>query len=244
MKGLIFVKKLISGLLALSLAVSGSAVMASAATWQDVTAQNSGKTDVTLRWNPDASADGYRIYKWDQANKKYQGVKTVGGKWKSAYKLTGLTAGTSYRFVIKAYAYDKAGMGSNRVLWTPKSAAIVVSTAPNATSITNSTRSSSNAVRVFWNKVNFKNLVDAESNSKFGGIAVKWYNKNTLNYEDVAYVSGGRQNVRLNGCLSGKKYTFKVAPYTINWVAGKSTKVMGDDSAAYSIKTKTYWCNC
>jgi len=243
MKGLIFVKKIISGLLALSMAVSGSAVMASAATWQNVDQQSSGTTDVTLRWNPDASADGYRIYKWDQANKKYQGVKTVGGKWKSAVKLSGLTSGTSYRYVIKAYAYDNSGFGSNRIYWTQKSAPIVVSTAPGSTYITNNTRSSADAVRIFWNKYNFKNLVDGESNSKFGGIAIKWYNKNTLRYQDVAYVSGGRTNVRLNGCLPGKKYTFKVTPYTINWVSGSSTKVMGTDSAEYSIKTKTYWAN-
>ena len=247
MKGLIFVKKLISGLLALTLAASGSAVMASAASWQGVGAQASGTTDVTLRWNPDAFADGYRIYKWDQANNKYVGAKTIGGKWKSAYKLTGLTAGTSYRFVIKSFAYDtlsNGGKGSSAVLWTPKSDAIVVSTAPNGTSITSKTRSSNDAVRIFWNKVAFKNLVDGESNTKFGGYAIKWYNKNTLNYEDVAYVSGGRSNVRLNGCLPGKKYTFKVAPYTINWVAGASTRAMGPDSKDYTIQTKTVWCNC
>ena len=247
MKGLIFVKKLISGLLALTLAASGSAVMASAASWQPVGEQESATNSVTLRWNPDASADGYRIYKWNQADKKYVGVKTIGGTWKTAAKLTGLAAGTSYRFVVKSYSYDKlsnGGRGSNRVYWTPKSAAIVVSTAPTSTSITNKTRSSNDAVRVFWNAYSFKNNVDAESNSKFGGYAIKWYNKNTLKYEDVAYVSGGRKNVRLNGCKSDKKYTFKVTPYTVNWYANKSVKVMGTDSGAYSIKTKSYFCNC
>ncbi|MCR5121205.1 MAG: fibronectin type III domain-containing protein [Ruminococcus sp.] len=239
MKGMIYMKKIISGILALAMAISGSAVMASAASWQNVNQQTSGTTDVTLRWTPDASADGYRIYKWDQANKKYQGVKTVGGKWKSAVKLTGLTSGTSYRFVVKSYAYDKAGLGSNKIYWTPKSDAIVVSTAPGSTNITSSTRAVSNAVRVFWTKYNFKNMVDGESNSKFGGIAVKWYNQNTLRYQDVAYVSGGRTNVRLNGCLANKKYTFKVAPYTINWVKGSSVKVMGTDSNAYTIKTSS-----
>ena len=248
MKGLIFVKKLISGLLALTIAVSGSAIMASAASWQAIGEQDSGSSDVTLRWNPDVTADGYRIYKWNQADKKYVGVKTIGGKWKSAAKITGLSAGTSYRFVVKSYSYDKTsngGRGSNRVFWTPKSAAMVVSTAPGATTVdANKTRSSHNAVRVFWNSYSFKNAVDGESNNKFGGYAIKWYNKNTLKYEDVAYVSGGRKNVRLNGCNSNKKYTFKVTPYTVNWANGRSVKVMGTDSNSVSIKTKSYSCSC
>ncbi len=63
-----------------------------------VTAKN--KTSVTIKWDAAAGANGYRIYQYDTAKKGYVKVAEVTG---TTYKYTGLKAGTSYKFAVKAY---------------------------------------------------------------------------------------------------------------------------------------------
>lgn len=55
---------------------------------------------VTLKWNKNENATGYRVYKYDASKKKYQKVADT----KSAtYTVTSLNASTTYKFVVKAY---------------------------------------------------------------------------------------------------------------------------------------------
>lgn len=61
---------------------------------------------VTLSWNEDEAATGYRIYKYNPSNKKYEKVKDVHS---TSYKVTGLKAGTSYSFKIRAYNKTEYG---------------------------------------------------------------------------------------------------------------------------------------
>ena len=52
---------------------------------------------VTLKWNKVSGADGYRIYKYSTAKGKFVKYKDV---TKTTLKVTGLKAGTSYRFMV------------------------------------------------------------------------------------------------------------------------------------------------
>jgi hypothetical protein len=268
MKGLIFVKKLISGLLALSIAASTTAVSASAKTWtvpkdwavapkvtvdyastMKVSDLDAGTTDVTIKWTPVKGANGYRIYKWDVKDGKYKTVKTVSGGNKKSLKVTGLTAGTSYRFAVKAYSYTdvKTQYGANYVstVWSKK-AETIVSTKPAATKITKVNTNAHDA-RVYWNKVAFKNQVDDKSNYKFGGYKLKLYYKNVDDWKDIAYLSGGRTNVKVVGLKSNTKYSFKIVPFTVSYIFNTSvkdsydTKVFEGDGAEFTAKTKSYW---
>jgi hypothetical protein len=236
MKGLIFVKKLISGLLALTIAGSTVAMTASADDWRTIDVETNS---ITLRWQRVAGADGYRIYRWDVKDGKFVVVKTVGAK-KTYYKITGLPAGATYKYVVKPYHYTNT---SHTVFGNASSKAIV-STKPGTTTVTNKTRTSAKAVRVFWNKYGFKNNVDKQSNYKYGGYHVYVYDKFDDEWDLLACVSGGRTNVRVTGFKKNTKYTFKVKAITLSKVDGTKYEVEGDDSNTFTIKTKNYWCNC
>jgi len=240
MKGLIFVKKLISGLLALTIAASTTAVVSSAAApkWGTI---DVGTDNITLRWSKDNAADGYRVYRYDVADGKYVTVKTVNGR-KTFCKITGLKAGTAYKYVVKAYYYNNNCIGGTKM--GKKSSAAVVSTKPTKTTITKKTRSSAKAVRVFWTKYAFTNKVDKESNYKFGGYHVYRYNGANDDWVKEACLSGGRTNVRISGLKKNTKYTWKVTPYTVSVVNKTAYETEGDGSNEYTIKTKNYWCNC
>ncbi|MBQ7117988.1 MAG: fibronectin type III domain-containing protein [Clostridia bacterium] len=58
------------------------------------------KTYITLSWEKVNGADKYQIYRYDTKKKKYVRITTVEGKTK--YKVTGLKAGTSYKFKVRA----------------------------------------------------------------------------------------------------------------------------------------------
>ena len=241
MKGLIFVKKLISGLLALTIAASGSAMVASAGggvsgDWRNV---DSDTSSITLKWNAVSGADGYRVYRWDKKDDKYVTVKTVAGK-KTFLKITGLKAGSTYKYVVKPYHYTS----TSHTVFGSKSSAVIASTKPAATKVNSKTRSSAKAVRVFWNKYGFTNNVDKQSNYKYGGYHVFVYDNKADEWDLVACVSGGRTNVRISGFKKNTKYSFKVKPFTMSGYNGDKYENEGDDSNVYTIKTKNYWCNC
>ena len=58
------------------------------------------KTYITLSWNEVTGAEKYQVYMYNNEKKKYVRVTTVTEKTK--YKIKGLTAGTSYKFKIRA----------------------------------------------------------------------------------------------------------------------------------------------
>lgn len=63
-----------------------------------VTATNT--TKVNLRWDPVTDASGYIVYQYNTSTKKYT---KVGATKTNAYKVTGLKAGKTYRFAVRAY---------------------------------------------------------------------------------------------------------------------------------------------
>lgn len=60
---------------------------------------NAGFSSIALKWNKVKGADAYRIYKYNNAKKKYVAVKTTS---KTNYTVTKLSSGTTYKFKIAA----------------------------------------------------------------------------------------------------------------------------------------------
>lgn len=94
-----------------------------------VTAKANSKTAGTLTWTKIANAKGYRVYIYNTATKKYKKVITLSGNDKTSYKVTGLTAGTSYKFKVRAYRKV-----DSKTYWGKPSAAVTLTTKGGTTS--------------------------------------------------------------------------------------------------------------
>ena len=61
------------------------------------------KTQITLTWTAIPGVDGYRIYKYNELTGKYNYLKQLDGSAQNSYVDTGLTAGTRYRYRVRAF---------------------------------------------------------------------------------------------------------------------------------------------
>lgn len=61
------------------------------------------KTAVKLKWGTVNGANGYRVYRYDSASKKWVTVSTVKDGKTVSYKDSKLKSGTSYKYKVKAY---------------------------------------------------------------------------------------------------------------------------------------------
>ncbi len=69
--------------------------------------RNSKKTSVTIKWNKDTKATGYKIYMATSKNGKYKQIKKVTNKNTTSYTKTGLSSSKTYYF--KVLSYKKSG---------------------------------------------------------------------------------------------------------------------------------------
>ena len=88
-----------------------------------VSAEAFSDTAGALYWKKVANANGYRVYVYNTATKKYKKVATVSGGDNTNYDITGLTASTSYRYKVRAYR--KAG---GKTYWGKPSKAVTLTT--------------------------------------------------------------------------------------------------------------------
>lgn len=61
------------------------------------------KMQITLTWTAIPGVDGYRIYKYNELTGKYNYLKQLDGSAQNSYVDTGLTAGTRYRYRVRAF---------------------------------------------------------------------------------------------------------------------------------------------
>lgn len=59
-----------------------------------------GNKSVYLKWNAAKNATGYMIYRYDEKTEKYKKIKTTSD---TSYQVKNLTAGKTYKFVIRSY---------------------------------------------------------------------------------------------------------------------------------------------
>ncbi|MBQ2284164.1 MAG: fibronectin type III domain-containing protein, partial [Clostridia bacterium] len=155
-------------------------------------ASSNKTTSVKLSWKALDGATGYRVYRYDAASKKYVIVATTKS---TSYTVKNLKAGTSYKFVVKAY---KKVDGSN--LWGSTSAALTTATTPDTPTLKVAAGKKSATLK--WSKETGTGYVVYMATSKNG------------KYSKIATVKGSSNisTVKKN-LTTGKTYYFKVRAY-------------------------------
>lgn len=156
-------------------------------------------TAINLSWNKLSQATGYRVYQYSPSKKRYVKVASVKT---NLFEKTGLKAGTTYKFKIKAYKK----LSDGTVVWAEDSAVFTTATkckAPQITTIKN--YSSSPKVKLEWSKVT-------------GATGYQAYYATSKNgeYKKITLKSANADSVikKFTSSASGKKIYFKVRAYT------------------------------
>lgn len=137
----------------------------------------------TLSWAKVAGADGYRVFKYDTAKKKYVFLKDTG---ENSLKITGLKAAKKTKYKVRSFV--KIGNGKYYAAYSPEFEAIC---APAAVGNVKAKVLNSSSYKLSWNKVN----------SAYGYRILR-YDAKTKSYVKVATIRGNSYNVK---ALKGAK---------------------------------------
>lgn len=106
---------------------------------------SSTTASITLKWKKVSSATGYTVYKYNSNTKKYSSVKTLS---KNTYKITKLSAGTTYYYAVKAYKTVK-----KKKYYSAYSSRITVSTLPSKVTSFKAPGRTLSSIYLTWGKV-------------------------------------------------------------------------------------------
>ena len=141
----------------------------------DVKTQKRSSTYVTLGWSKISGSSGYRVYKYNTAEKKYESVETIAGGAEVSYKVTGLSGATTYKFKVKSY--KKA---EGETVWGEASDAHEECTNPlKVKNLRLQTKSC--AVTLKWDKT-----------SNVTGYQIYRYNSKTKKYDKIATINNNK----------------------------------------------------
>lgn len=183
---------------------------------------NNGKA-ISIRWNRNKNATGYKVYRLN-SKKKYVQVKTIKGNKKTAFKDTKVKSSKIYYYKVKAY---RTYNGYGTVL-SDYSKQVFSPCGLYATTVR--TKSFSGKITVSWSKVS-------------GASGYKVYQSKSKNkgYKCVAKTT--KRSYITKKLIKNKTYYFKVQPYKsykgkeINPTAKpkvKSQKVISSNSGSSS----------
>ncbi|MCQ2462372.1 MAG: DUF4474 domain-containing protein [Clostridia bacterium] len=174
-----------------------------------ISASSATTSSITLKWSAVSKATGYAVYMLKSG--KYAKIASVKGK--TTYKVTGLSAGTDYSFIVTAYISD-----GSVTTYGKQSAVKKLTTAPAAVKkLTASVTSDS--VTLKWTK-----------DSKATGYQVYKYNSSKKAYELAASVQNNTYKVK--NLKSATTYNFKVRAY-----CSRNNTVYGAFCSAVKVKT-------
>ncbi len=169
-----------------------------------------------INWNKVEGADGYRVYKYE--NGKWKTIKTINNGDTTTYRDSGLKAGTTYKYKVKAFVRDSAG----KAVWGGASATITTATKPSKPTITKASKSKT-AVRLYWNKV-----------SGASGYKLQQYDSKTKTWKTVKTLNASADNYKVTSLKAHTAYKFRIQAYK---KAG-SQKSYSDWSATKKATTK------
>lgn len=166
---------------------------------KELTTEKRTSTSITLAWDKVSRAEGYRVYRYNSENKKYELIDEVEGNKETTYIDKELESGKNYTYKVKAYKkigkYTYLGAYSDSLKTCPR---------PEKIEVTLSTPSAG-SVKLTWKDIKYVNGYEIyRSTSKDG----KYIKVNTIKDGDaIKYTNYG---------LSKKKvYYYKVRSYKI-----------------------------
>ncbi|MGN0633627.1 MAG: leucine-rich repeat protein [Oscillospiraceae bacterium] len=155
-------------------------------------------TAIRINWNKVEDAAGYRIYRYNTSTKKWEKAATLSGADTLTYKQTGLKAGTTYKYKVKAYAKS-----DGKTYWGESSDTMTTTTKPAKVVMKSSYSSTASAVRINWNTV-----------TGATGYRVYRYDPKTKKYVVIATIKDGSANTyRDSGRKAKTSYQYKVKAY-------------------------------
>ncbi len=160
-----------------------------------VKAKSQTTSSITLTWSKTTGATGYRVYQYSSSKGEYVLKKSVKGT--TTYKVTGLKAGTTYKFKIKPYVKSDDGT----VIWGSASSALSTGTKPSTPTVKSVTASSSKAT-LSWNNV-----------SGESGYQVYYSTSKSGTYKKMESVSSNTVKYTTSKLTAGKTYYFKIRAY-------------------------------
>ena len=186
-------------------------------------AKLTGKTNYTcttnavrINWNKLSGVTGYKIFRYDDAKKKWVAVKAVYDPNATNYKISGLKAGKVYKFRVKAFVKE-----NGKFYFGESCSTISTATRPNTTTVTKANKTST-AVRLFWKKTTCT------------GYRILRYDSATKKWVRVTAVgSSSTTQLKISGLKKNTTYKFKVQPY----VKVGSKVIDGAASAVFTVKT-------
>ncbi len=185
---------------------------------------------IRINWNKVTNADGYRIYRYNSYVKKWVKIKTIQSGSTTTYRDSGLMAGTTYKYCVKAFTRASDGTA----IWGVRSATKVTATKPNAPKVTSFSKTTS-AIRINWSKV-----------TNADGYAVYRYNSSTKKWVKIATISSGSTTTyRDSGLKAGTTYKYCVKAYVNSsdgsqvWSKRSATKVTATKPNTVKFKSAT-----
>lgn len=159
------------------------------------TGYTSDTSSVTISWNRQDNANGYRIYRYNSSTKKWVNIKTITNNSTSSYKDSGLKSGTVYKYKVKAYKKR-----NGKTYWGDASDTLAAATTPSKVKITKATKSSS-AVRLYWDKV------------ACTGYKIQQLDEATGEWKTVKLAGASATNYKITGLKSDTAYKFRIQAY-------------------------------
>ena len=150
---------------------------------------------VRINWSKVSNASGYRIYRYNSSTGKWVSVATVSSGATLTYKQTGLTAGTVYKYKVRAYRKV-----NGKTYWGDYSDTITTATKPVAPTVTKVGRGRY-TIRPYWNKV-----------KGASGYKIQQYVSGS--WKTVKTVSASTTNYAISSLKKNTAYKFRIQAYT------------------------------
>lgn len=155
-------------------------------------ASKNKEASIRLTWKNVSDASGYRVFKYNPSEKKWEKIKTLKD---AEYTVQKLTAGTVYKFRVKAYKKV-----DGKTLWSEATSTLKTATKPATPKNLTASSVSDNSITITWSKVKGAT-----------GYRVYKYNAETKKWEKIKTTT--EKNYTVKGLEELTEYKFRVKAY-------------------------------
>ena len=151
---------------------------------------------INLEWSKASGAAGYDVYQYNNTQKKWTKIVRTASS-ENTYKVSNLSAGTEYKFAVKAY---KTANGQE--IYSVSLSTLTAVTNPASVTGFNVNSMSDNSVNLTWNKVK-----SAE------GYIIYQYNNSKKAWSRIAKTTTTANSFKVTNLNAGTEYKFAVRAY-------------------------------